>query len=269
MNIVVSVLLGLAVTLCVLVVVQAMTKGYVSLFGFSLFRVVTGSMEPEIPVGALLVCREADINSLHMGDIVCFFSRDAGRLEQIITHRIVDITTGLDGAIRLETKGDANLVSDIHYVTAQNLIGRVVYYTGRAGKGHAAANMISFLTSGVGFITCLALPCMMIAGIMLQECVKNMKADLEAAMRLLNNEPEISQSNVAAPAPVQRKELFSAEEIEEMKTQIRQELMEELGIVLKKPQTEQGLSAAELNEMSRRIRAELREELSQFANETQ
>lgn len=265
-NIGMSVFLGLAVVLCVAVVIQVMTKGYVSVFGFSLFRVVTGSMEPEIPVDALLICRKVDIGTLELGDIVCFFSQEAGRFDQIITHRIVEISQGLDGALRLETKGDANLVSDIHYVTAENLIGQVVYYTGRAGKGHAAANIVSFLTSGVGFITCLAMPCMMIAGLMLQECVKNMRADLDAAMRLLNNEPEEPVASVSVPAEPKSNEPFSAAEIEKMKAQIRQELMKELGLVQNKPQTVQGLSVAELEEMSRCIRAELREELSQFAN---
>lgn len=265
----VSVILGLVATLCAYVVIVAMTQGYVSLFGFSLFRVVTGSMEPQIPVGALLICKEVEIGSLELGDIVCFFSQEAGRLDQIITHRIVDITRGLDGMLQLQTKGDANLVSDVHYVTAQNLIGQVVYHTGSGGKGHMAANLMSFLTSGVGFITCLALPCMMIVGMLLQESVKSMRADLEVAMRLLNNEAEIVHEY---KPPVQKPEpaaIFSEEEIAIMKAQIRRELMEELGMVPKKTQPEYGLSEEELEEMSRSIRAELREELSRIANKTQ
>ena len=266
-SIAISVFLGLAVTLCVFVVIQVMTRGYVSVFGYSLFRVVTGSMEPEIPVGALLICKKVDISALRLGDIVCFFSQEAGRLDQIITHRIVNITTGLDGALRLETKGDANVVSDVYYVTAQNLIGQVVYYTGNAGKGHAAANVVSFLTSGAGFITCLAMPCLMIAGLMLQESVKSMRADLEAAMKLLNDEPQQQNRIVVRAAKPASTDVFTPEELEEMKAQIRQELMKELGISEQKPQQTGGLTEEEIEEMSRRIRAELREELSQLAEQ--
>ena len=73
-NILVTVALVLAVILCFTVVTQVLSHGYVTLFGHSLFRVVTGSMEPEIPVGAILVSRETDITELRIGDIVCFFS---------------------------------------------------------------------------------------------------------------------------------------------------------------------------------------------------
>ena len=82
MNILVSVTLVLAVVLCFLVVTQVLTKGYVSLFGHSLFRVVTGSMEPEIPVGAILLAKEVEITELRIGDIVCFFSLEPGRLDR-------------------------------------------------------------------------------------------------------------------------------------------------------------------------------------------
>ena len=47
---VVTVLLVLAVALCLYVVVQVLSNGYANIGGFMMFRVVTGSMEPEIPV---------------------------------------------------------------------------------------------------------------------------------------------------------------------------------------------------------------------------
>ena len=252
MNILVSVTLVLAVVLCFLVVTQVLTKGYVSLFGHSLFRVVTGSMEPEIPVGAILLAKEVEITELRIGDIVCFFSLEPGRFGQIITHRIVNILISEDGLLLLQTKGDANLVTDIQYVTAQNLIGKVVYYTGRE---NLAANILSFLTSGMGFMTCLALPAMVIAGLIMQESVRNMKYELQLAMHQLEH-----GSQMDPDCPYQ---YFTIEEYEEMYEAIRLELMEELGLLPKDTPDSDGLTQEEIQEMEDRIRAELLEELSQ------
>ena len=60
----VTLLLVLAVALCLYTVVQVLSHGYVNMGGFMMFRVVTGSMEPTIPVGALLVTQQVDIESI-------------------------------------------------------------------------------------------------------------------------------------------------------------------------------------------------------------
>ena len=64
MSLLVTILLVFAVALCLYTVVQVLSQGYVNIGGFMLFRVVTGSMEPTIPVGALMLTREVDINSI-------------------------------------------------------------------------------------------------------------------------------------------------------------------------------------------------------------
>ena len=53
-----TVCLILAMALCVVVVSQVLSQGYVSIGGYSMFRVVTPSMEPTLPVGALLLSEE-------------------------------------------------------------------------------------------------------------------------------------------------------------------------------------------------------------------
>ena len=72
-NTLVTIGLVLAVALCLYVVVQVLSYGYANIGGFMMFRVVTGSMEPTIPVGSLLVTREVDIHAVEVGDIICFF----------------------------------------------------------------------------------------------------------------------------------------------------------------------------------------------------
>ena len=98
--------LVISVIICLTVVTQVVTNGYVQLGGFSLFRVVTGSMEPELPVGSLLICRQTDVDEIQKGDIICFRSRNPQIMGKIITHRVINITVSGDGDVLLETKGE-------------------------------------------------------------------------------------------------------------------------------------------------------------------
>lgn len=164
--------------LCVYVVVQVLTQGYVNFFGYSIFRVVTGSMEPTIAPGALLISQEVPIEQIQVGDIICFRSREAGMLGKSITHRVISIFEN-GGQLCLETRGDANPVADALPVLQSNLIGKVLIYT---GQNNIFADIASFLTSGPGFMICVVLPCLWICGLMLQECVGNIRQELSDAM---------------------------------------------------------------------------------------
>ena len=101
---VVTVLLVLAVVLCLYVAIQVLSNGYVDFGGYMMFRVVTGSMEPTIPTGALLVSQRTDITSIRVNDIVCFKTQEAQIWGSIITHRVVEVLEGADGSVLLRTQ---------------------------------------------------------------------------------------------------------------------------------------------------------------------
>jgi len=79
--------------------------------------VLSGSMEPAIPVGGLVLIKPVDINSLKVGDVICYHFSD----EKLITHRIVEITS--NGYI---TKGDANEEKDPKLVEKGDIVCSVV-----------------------------------------------------------------------------------------------------------------------------------------------
>ncbi len=217
-----SVFLALVVCLCFLITVQVMTKGYASFMGFSCFRVVTGSMEPQIPVGTILLCKSEDIADIKRGDIVCFSSRAQSQRGMIITHRVVGIKTLENGEIRLETKGDANTVADTNPVDAQNLIGRVVWHT---KERNGATNMLSFLGGNIGLLACVVFPVLLIAGLILQSAVRSIHKEMEEAMRALQEEtsaPPAEEDLLPGFTTVTRKEF------EEMYEQLKKEILEEL-----------------------------------------
>lgn len=216
-NTLITVALILAVLICLYIVIQVMTTGHASVFGISMLRVVTGSMEPTMPVGSLLLCQQTDIDNIAVNDIVCFHSMDSQMLGKIITHRVIQVLTGADGQLLLETKGDANAAADIQYVTAGNLIGKVTYYTGRE---NALSGILSFLTSKLGFLGCIVFPCLILAGVILKDCVKSIRGDLNDMMDELQQE-ETHQKQLKDAE-------MTEEEYSQMTARIRAELTEEL-----------------------------------------
>ncbi len=218
-SVLVSVLLVLAVLLCLYVSIQVVTKGYTSFGGYMMFRVVTGSMEPTVPTGALLISKSTDVAEVQPGDIICFRTQEAQIAGKVVTHRVVEKLEAADGSILLRTRGDANLVSDSYLVDADNMIGKVIWHTGKDSK---VAGIFSFFTNGVGFLGCIVLPCLLLAGLILKECMGNIRKELQALKELENEAAQPSQGTdpLCGMTQEEYKELY-----EKLSAELKEELM--------------------------------------------
>lgn len=222
MGLLVTLLLILAVAVCLYMVIQVLSHGYVNIGGFMMFRVVTGSMEPTIPTGALLVTRETAIEEVALGDIICFRTQEAQIWGKIVTHRVTGIQTALDGTPLLQTKGDANLAADGFYVTADNFVGKVIWHT---GEKDMLSSIFAFFTNKIGFLACIVIPCLLLAGLILRESVRSIRSELDAVLE--------EEQQPADPLLSMNKE-----EYDEMYERIRKELIEELMNSAQSQQTE-------------------------------
>lgn len=91
-------------------------------FGYEIYTVISGSMEPAIPVGSLVYVQPGAPEDAETDDVIAFHSSmDTGA---IITHRVIknDIVTG-----QIHTKGDANEKEDLYPVGYDYYMGKVVY----------------------------------------------------------------------------------------------------------------------------------------------
>lgn len=114
------------VALTVYIMVCNMRGEVAGVFGVSVVKVVTGSMEPSIHVGDYIVLKQTDPDELRAGDVICFYSRDSAIYGKPNTHRIVSVLD--DGSF--VTKGDANPISDTVTVSPETIIGK---YDGKVG----------------------------------------------------------------------------------------------------------------------------------------
>ncbi len=108
-------------------------------WGWHIYTVVSGSMEPYIPTGSLLYIRQAQPEDMAEGDVIAYYGGTGSGA--VITHRVVENRVVMGEFI---TKGDANQEADINPVRYADFIGQVAYSIPEAGKAAA------FFTSAAG-----------------------------------------------------------------------------------------------------------------------
>ena len=94
--------------------------------GYDIYNVVSGSMEPAIPIGSIIYVKKIDPADLNKGDVIVFNSGDS-----VVMHRVKenDILGG-----DITTKGDANDGEDLSKVEYEDVVGIVVRHIPTLGQ---------------------------------------------------------------------------------------------------------------------------------------
>ena len=111
-----------------------------------LFSVQSGSMEPAISVGSVVVVRPGEYQK---DDAITV--RAERNAKETVTHRIVKIEE-VDGAKRYELKGDANEEPDRELVPENRVIGKVILALPYLGYP------VAFAQTQIGFIALVVIP---------------------------------------------------------------------------------------------------------------
>lgn len=90
--------------------------------------IATGSMEPDICAGDVVLTKRVKTSILRKGDIIQF-----KRGSMYIFHRIIDIVED-GGGKKYKTKGDNNPVPDTELVNAEDIKGKVIYTLPKIGR---------------------------------------------------------------------------------------------------------------------------------------
>ena len=144
----------------IIVIVLCLSLIIPRVFGISSYTVLTGSMEPSLPVGSVVYAKAIEPSLIETGDIVVFYD---GRSELPVTHRVVDNQTEDS---QLITKGDANDAADIAPIPYQNIIGKVVLHLPVLGR------LLALFGSFIGKAAALAF---ILGGFLLCEIARRMR----------------------------------------------------------------------------------------------
>ncbi|MFD1644430.1 signal peptidase I [Haloarchaeobius litoreus] len=112
------------------------------------FVVLSGSMEPEIAPGDVVIVDERSTESIEEGDVITFVR---GEGDKPVTHRVVGVEERGDTTV-FTTKGDANEDVDAQPIPAGNVIGEVTVTIPYIG------HVIQFAQRPVGFVVLVLLP---------------------------------------------------------------------------------------------------------------
>ena len=125
-------ILGTVIMLAALLACLALTVPRFA--GIQSYVVVSGSMEPSIPVGSLVYAKPVEPATLQTGDVIVFYSTNAASSSDgtayPITHRVVENHTQDSEII---TKGDANESADIYPAAYVNIVGKVFAHIPKLG----------------------------------------------------------------------------------------------------------------------------------------
>ena len=91
--------------------------------------ILTGSMEPGIMPGDIVIVDKGGRSNVNVGDVVMYYSED----EIYITHRVIE-KSELEGVEQFVTKGDNNPCADQKSVSSEQIQGRVIATIPKLGK---------------------------------------------------------------------------------------------------------------------------------------
>ena len=98
------------------------------ILGFSQYVVVSGSMEPGIPVGSVVFAKPVEASELETGDVIVFYT--VNHKDTPVTHRVVENRIADREVV---TKGDANAGNDMSPAPYEKIVGKVIFSVPRLG----------------------------------------------------------------------------------------------------------------------------------------
>jgi signal peptidase len=154
----------------VMVLMAALLAG-ARLFGLQVYTVLSGSMEPNYHVGAIIYVKEVDPSELKVGDAITFMLSK----ETVATHRIIEVIPDEKdpSVIRFRTKGDNNAIEDSAPVHCKNVLGKVV------GTIPYLGYVSDFVQHPPGSYITMAAAAVMIVAVFLPDLIKSSKGDEE------------------------------------------------------------------------------------------
>jgi signal peptidase len=132
--------------------VTMIVKSYLSpekvpdFMGYKPFIVLSGSMEPTIEAGDLIITKRIAPEKVAVGDVISF------RVENdiVVSHRVTEVETA--GGLSFLTKGDANIGMDAVEVQPETIEGLYVW------RGAGLGKLALFLQTPIGMLLFVVAP---------------------------------------------------------------------------------------------------------------
>jgi signal peptidase len=119
------VILGIAAVVAAAVLVPRLGGG-------TPYTILTGSMRPALPPGAMVVVRPVAPDEIRVGDVITYQLRSGE--PEVVTHRVVTVGVNGEGERIFRTQGDANDIADAAWVRPAQVKGTQWYDVPHLGR---------------------------------------------------------------------------------------------------------------------------------------
>lgn len=167
------------------------------------FSVQSGSMEPAVPLGSLVIVRPRE--DYQVDDVITVTGeRDA---KQTVTHRVIEVLADEENdKISYVTKGDANEDPDPEPIDRRRVLGKVVFKLPYLGYP------VAFAQTGPGFVSLIIVP----ATIIVYSEVTSIKSEVGRMIKAKKKKKKKKADFAkASPAKAKRKIKKEKDESEE------------------------------------------------------
>lgn len=132
-------------------------------FGYVILKVQSGSMEPTLSAGDVILCDAYEGGDISVGDVVTFTAPRGAYAGMLITHRVTEIVTEDGEEVGFRTKGDAADGTDTWTLTRDDIVG--VYER----KMPVVTNVSGFMGSAGGMMLVIGLPIILLVAVLLAD----------------------------------------------------------------------------------------------------
>ena len=125
-SIISTVILVILVALVVFIFAVRLTGKSPSIFGYHIFRVSSGSMEPTLAIGEVILDKEVPVSEIHEGDIISYNGTRGDFDGKVITHKVITEPYKEDGEWYLQTMGIAEGCVPDYPITYDQVEGKYI-----------------------------------------------------------------------------------------------------------------------------------------------
>ena len=90
-NILYVLIFVIVVFMLIVVALQRFTNNEISIGGYRIFSVASGSMVPKYEIGDILIAKEINVSDIQVGDNITYKGKLGGTKDKIVTHQVISI----------------------------------------------------------------------------------------------------------------------------------------------------------------------------------
>jgi len=145
-KIVLKLLYQMIIVLCAIMIViifmQKITDSNKTILGYRIFRVITGSMEPEYDIGQVVIAKQIPPEDIEVGDDIVYLGTYGDYNGKIIMHEVVGIDKDENNNLNFHAKGLHNLSIEDPQIKPHQIYGVVKFKSGILTKLYDLATSI-------------------------------------------------------------------------------------------------------------------------------